>query len=140
MASPEKVKHYIACWFQLGKRLVLDKGKVISMGESVVKGDRYSSDFENYWQEIIAQEGANCYLEGTDITLNDLLSSTWDITPCARCSMPIPRLELGVQTISCPCFDMPRWPNFELPFPRVPVQSNLRLSSINNRLKSKDAI
>ena len=139
MASLEQVKHYIACWFQLGKKLVSDEGKTIDLEGSVVKGDRYSSKFENCWRDIMALEEANYHLEGTDTTIKDLLSSGWNITACARCSMPIPRLESGVQTINCPCFDMPQWPNFELPFPRIPVRNNSRLSSINDRLKSKDA-
>ena len=138
MASSEQVKHYLAYWFQLGKKLLSNEGKIINLEGLVVKGDRYSSEFENCWQEITALEGANYHLEGTDTTIKDLLTSAWNITPCARCSMPIPVLESGVQTTNCPCFDMPQWPNFELPFPRIPVQSNSRLSNINNRLKSRD--
>ncbi|VEP11282.1 conserved hypothetical protein [Hyella patelloides LEGE 07179] len=139
MASSEKVKLYLASWFQLGKKLVFDNGQEISLAHSIIKGDRFSDEFEACWQKVIAQGGTNCHLEGTETNLDALLSPAWDIFACARCNMPIPRLELGVQTVNCPCVDMPQWPNLELPLPRAPINSNSRLANINNRLMSKNA-
>lgn len=137
MASPEKVKLYLACWFQLGKKLIFDNGREISMANSVLKGDRYSTEFEACWQEVMTQEGKNCYLEGTTPTLDLLFSSAWDISACARCNMPVPQLEVGIQDSSCPCVDIPLWPNLELPLPHAPINSNSHLKTINDRLRSK---
>ena len=137
MASPEKVKQYLACWFQLGKKLLLDTGETIVLSEPAVRGDRYSAEFEACWQKIMAQEGKHYYLEGTESTIDLLLSPAWEIVSCARCSMPIPRIEIGMQALSCPCTDLPSWPNFELPMPRPPVNSNSRMDKIRNRLTMK---
>ena len=137
MASPEKVKTYLAYWFQLGKKLILNDDKEITISDSVVKGDRYSEEFEAYWQDILDREGKNYYLEGTEPSLHELLSSKWQIRSCARCSMPIPKLELGKQSLDCPCVDLPSWPNFELPLPRAPIDSNSRIKSITDRLSSR---
>ena len=138
MASPEKVKRYLAYWFQLGKKLVINDSQEITMSDSVVKGDRYSEEFEACWQDIIDREGKNYYLEGTEPSLQKLLSSQWQIRSCARCSMPIPKQELGSQTLDCPCVDLPSWPNFELPLPRAPIDSNSRIGNIASRLTSKN--
>lgn len=137
MASPEKVKTYLAYWFQLGKKLILNN-REIAMSDNVVKGDRYSAEFEACWQDIIDREGKNYYLEGTDQSLQELLSSQWQIRSCARCSMPIPKPELGKQNLDCPCVDLPSWPNFELPLPRAPIDSNSRINNIASRLTSKN--
>lgn len=139
MASPEKVKLYLASWFQLEKKLLLDTGQTITLSDPVVKGDRYSEEFEACWQEIMAHGGKNYYLEGTEQTIDELLSSKWEIVDCARCNMPIPQLELGNQSLSCPCVDLPSWPNFELPQPRPPVDSNSRMGRIKDRLNFKKA-
>lgn len=138
MASPEKVKIYLAYWFQLGKKLILNDNQEISLSDSVVKGDRYSQEFEACWQDIIDSEGKNYYLEGTEPSLHELLSSKWQIRSCARCSMPIPKQELGMPTLDCPCVDLPSWPNFELPLPRAPIDSNSRIRNIASRLTSEN--
>jgi hypothetical protein len=140
MASPEKVKLYLACWFQLGKKLIFDNGREILFANSVLKGDRYSDEFEACWQQILVKEGKNCYLDGTEKTLDVLFSPAWDIAACARCNMPVPTLELGVQDSSCPCIDLPSWPNLELPLPHAPVNSNARLNSISDRLRLKSTV
>jgi hypothetical protein len=141
MASPEKVKVYLACWFQLGKKLIFADGRKIALANSVINGDRYSSEFEACWQEIMDQEGKNCYLEGTEPTLDTLFSPAWDIFACARCNMPVPKLEFGgQQELNCPCFDLPLWPNLELPIPHAPINGNSRLQNINARLKSKNRV
>ena len=135
MASPAQVKQYLAYWFQLGKRLVVKQGQLKVLPQPVIQGDRYSSEFETYWQRIISGEWQDCYLEGTIQTIEQLLSQTWDVAACARCSMPVPMLTLGVRdSADCPCFDMPLWPDTELPPPRSPVDSHAQLSQIRDRL------
>jgi hypothetical protein len=136
MASSEKVKLYLACWFQLGKKLIFDNGREILFANPV-KGDRYSDEFEACWQQVMGKKGKNCYLSGTNTTIEALLSPGWNITACARCKMPVPTLELGIQDSSCPCVDLPSWPNLELPLPHAPVNSNSRLHRISDRLKLK---
>lgn len=138
MASSQEIKNYLASWFQLGKKLVFNDSQKISMSDSVVKGDRYSTEFEACWREILAREGKNYYLEGTEPSLHELFSSKWQIRSCARCNMPIPKQELGVQTLSCPCVDFASWPNFELPSPRAPINSNSRMNNIASRLRAKN--
>ena len=140
MASQEQVKTYLACWFQLGKKLISHDGKEISLAHSVVTGDRYSGEFEACWQKIMSQGGKNYHLEGTEPTIEDLLSSKWNIIACARCNMPTPQLELGVQCTMCPCVDVPLWPNLELPLPRPPINSNSYIAKIKNRLGSKSTV
>lgn len=138
MASPEQVKTYLAHWLQLGKKLIFKDTKEIAMSDSVVKGDRYSEEFEACWQDILNRGGKNYYLEGTESSISELLSSQWNIRSCARCSMPIPKQELGVQSLDCPCVDLPSWPNFELPLPRAPIDPNSKIRSITERLTSKN--
>lgn len=43
-------------------------------------------------------------------------------------------LSLGVQSGPCPCFDLPTWPNLDLPLPRLPVDSRSHLEQIRARL------
>lgn len=134
MASPDQVKQYLAYWFQLGKPLVINNGQETLLPEPVVQGDRYSSEFEACWQRIVDLNGENCYLDGTVQTINELLSSSWDILPCARCDMPVPMLCFGFKDTPCPCFDLPSWPNTALPRPRSPVDSRTQLNQIRDRL------
>ncbi|NJR38420.1 MAG: hypothetical protein HC781_05730 [Leptolyngbyaceae cyanobacterium CSU_1_4] len=142
MASTHQVKQYLAFWLQLGKGLVVKNSPEIQRPESVIQGDRYSPEFEACWQRVTQSGGKNCYLEGTDQTLEQLLSSEWDVAACARCEMPVPILTLGVRSPGCPCEDMPLWPNTELPMPRTPVDSQAQLHRIRDRLAhltSKDS-
>lgn len=140
MASPTQVKQYLAYWFQLGKRLVIDNGREVLLPQPVIQGDRYSAEFEACWQHVLQHNGRDCYLEGTSQTLDELLSSTWEITPCVRCQMPVPILSLGSQSSSsCPCFDLPGWPNMVLPQPRMPIDSQTQLNQIRNRLQNGHA-
>ncbi|MGF1541878.1 MAG: hypothetical protein ACFCU5_15760 [Pleurocapsa sp.] len=134
MASEQQVKTYLAYWFQLGKHLCWDNGKEQLLPQPVIQGNRYSQEFEACWQKIMANEGKNCYLEGTNQTIDHLLSSSWDIESCVRCGMPVPMVDLGVQSLQCPCNDLDNWPNQELPQPRSPVNSIARLQSIQSRL------
>lgn len=133
MASQENVKKYLAYWFQLGKKVVLGNGQEILLPKSIIEGDRYSKEFESCWQNILANQSTS-YLKGTEQTIEQLLSPMWDIDPCARCGMPVPEIELGIQPNSCPCDDLPNWPNTELPSPRAPINSTARLNRIRERL------
>ncbi|GAB4374993.1 MAG: hypothetical protein Kow00121_20140 [Elainellaceae cyanobacterium] len=134
MASLDQVRQYLAYWFQLGKRLVINNGQEKVLPQPVIQGNRYSPEFEACWQQVMQVEGRNCYLEGTLETINQLLSSEWDIESCARCDMPVPMLSLGMRDPTCPCSDLPYWPNTELPPPRSPVDSYGQLNAIRARL------
>jgi hypothetical protein len=133
MASQEKVKKYLAYWFQLGKRVMLNGGQEAILPSPVIQGNRYSQEFEACWQRIIESK-SDSYLEGTIQTIQQLLSPSWDIVDCARCNMPVPAIEIGIQPVECPCYDLPNWPNNELPAPRSPVNSTNHLNSIKDRL------
>ncbi|MEP0913604.1 hypothetical protein NDI45_22065 [Leptolyngbya sp. GB1-A1] len=139
MASLEQVKQYLAYWFQLGKPLIVNgktsDGRSKVLPQAVIQGDRYSPEFEACWQHITSGAWKSSYLEGTIQTIEELLSSQWDISSCARCAMPVPMLGLGVQTSGeCPCSDLPDWPNTELPQPRDPINSRRQLTNIRDRL------
>jgi hypothetical protein len=133
MASPDQVKQYLAYWFQLGKRLVLAHGQTV-LPQPIIEGNRYSDEFEACWQQVMAVNGRNAYLEGTIQTVQELLSDSWDVMDCARCGMPVPMISFGVQTGPCPCFDLPNWPNQDLPQPRMPIDSRKQLDQIRQRL------
>ncbi|HEY9659576.1 MAG TPA: hypothetical protein V6C65_14045, partial [Allocoleopsis sp.] len=85
MASSDQVRRYLAYWFQLGKPVVIKNGETQILPQPVIQGDRYSPEFEACWQRIAAQDGRNCYLEGTAQTIEELLTPMWEIDPCARC-------------------------------------------------------
>lgn len=135
MASQSQIKTYLAYWFQLGKKVLSTQQGQELFPQSVIKGDRYSQEFENCWQQIISSQGQNYYLEGTNQTIKQLLSPSWNIISCSRCNLPIPIVESGIQSIECPCNDLPGWPNFELPSPRTPVNTSARLSKLRDRLQ-----
>ena len=138
MASSEQVKQYLACWFQLGKKLVIDNGREVICPETVVINNRYSPEFEECWKKLLAIEGKNCYLEGVEPTIDLLLSPSWEINSCVKCQMPIPQIVLGLQSPpGCPCVDIPLWPNIDLPIPRIPVNNQSHLNRIKDRLKNK---
>jgi hypothetical protein len=133
MASEQQVKKYLAYWFQLGKQILLRNGQEKLLPKIIIQGHRYSEEFESCWQSIL-QSAGECYLEGTAQSVKDLLSPRWEISPCARCDMPIPIIQLGIQSDLCPCNDLANWPNQELPKPRSPVDSSVHLSNIQFRL------
>jgi hypothetical protein len=135
MAAPDQVRQYLAYWFQLGKPLVVNNGEKAILPQPVVQGDRYSAEFEACWQYVTQNGCKECYLEGTVQTIRDLLSPRWDISPCARCDMPVPMMNLGLQPAECPCADLPSWPNTELPKPRSPVSNHTQLNLIRDRLR-----
>lgn len=137
MASEEQVKFYLAYWFQLGKRVVLSSEGVAVIPQPVFTFNKYSATFENYWKQLIAPENRDSYLEGTMETIDELLSSQWDISPCARCNMPVAIMDLGIGLGDCPCHDLMGWPNQELPTPRSAIDPRKHIKEIQERI-SKD--
>ena len=138
MASQQEVKQYLAYWFQLGKKVAIGNGKASLLLKEVIKGDRYSDEFEECWQKIISPAAGNCYLEGTQETIAELLSPAWAVNPCARCTMPVPVSNVGMPPELCPCSDLSNWPNTELPPPRSPVNTQDQLRGIRDRLLGSD--
>jgi hypothetical protein len=134
MATEQEVKQYLAYWFQLGKKVVMGNGAANLLPQPVLKGDRYSEEFENCWQQILSQTSGDCYLEGTDETIAELLTPVWEMLPCGRCEMPRPLKSLGMPVLSCPCNNSSNWPNTELPAPRSPVSTQEQLIAIRDRL------
>jgi hypothetical protein len=134
MASPDEVKQYLAYWFQLGKPVKIRHAQDDTLlPRPVLQGDRYSPEFEACWQ-YVSNHAKDCHLDGTDQTIAQLLSSAWDIHPCARCQMPVPLLDVGAITPACPCADLDFWPDSERPQPRGPVSSHNQLIQIRDRL------
>lgn len=138
MASKDQVKQYIAYWLQLGKKVVIRNGDRSLLPEKIIVGDRYSEEFEACWQQILSPDSGDCYIEGTDETIAELLNSQWEIISCSRCVMPIPLRTQGMPPNCCPCFDLSTWPNPELPHPRSPVCNQAHLSSIRHRILRTD--
>ena len=136
MASHDQIRKYIAYWFQLGKKVLTINGQEALVPQVVLSGDRYTKEFEDIWLQILSSESGDCYLEGTNQTIEELLSPEWDIGLCARCPMPIAFRVKGMPSECCPCFDLPNWPDTEKPLPRSPVSSQLYLLSICERLLS----
>jgi hypothetical protein len=137
MAASNQVKQYLAFWFQLGKKVVLPHTGEALLPVPLFRNSGYSPEFESCWQRLQASDAIDAYLEGTEQTITQLLTSGWDIYPCARCAMPVPMINLGISTPSCPCSDLPSWPNQELPTPRQPVNTHAQLSAIRDRLLQK---
>jgi hypothetical protein len=137
MASPEKVKRYLAYWFQLGKKVIVNNGKEAVLPQTVFNGSSYSQEFEDCWQKVKNPENGDCYLENTLQTIQQLLSSQWDIQSCSRCEMPVPMIEIGIQPNLCTCSDLDNWHNNELPSPRDAINSNNKLDKIRQILGRK---
>ncbi|WP_041238036.1 hypothetical protein [Gloeothece citriformis] len=135
MATEDQVKLYLAYWFQLGKKVLLNNGREKLLPNPIFEENRYSAEFENCWQRLIDPKSGDCYLEGTDQTIQQLLSPAWEIVDCARCQMPIPINQIGQTVLGCPCADLPLWPNTELPAPRFGVDSRKHLSNLSERLQ-----
>ena len=136
MASHDQVRKYIAYWFQLGKKVLTRNGQEALTPQVVLSGDRYTQEFEACWDKVLSSESGDCYLEGTNQTIEKLLSPEWDISPCPRCLMPIPFSVKGMSPEYCPCFDLPHWPDTEMPSPRSPISSKLYLLNICERLSN----
>lgn len=136
MATPTEVRQYLAHWFQLGKRIFLRNGQEALLPDPVIQGDRYSDAFEECWRRITAPEAGDCYLEGTQQTIQQLLAAEWELLPCARCTLPVPVYSHGVNSAPCPCNDLRGWPNLDLPLPRPPISSRECLQNICQRLET----
>lgn len=134
MASEAQVKRYLAYWFQLGKKVVINNGRETLLPQPVNLGANYSPQFEQCWEQVTSKESGDCYLEGTQEAIAELLTPAWDISACSRCAMPIPTKDVGMPPLLCPCNDLPTWPNTELPLPRDPVNSQSRLNQLQQRL------
>jgi hypothetical protein len=134
MASEKDVRKYLAYWFQLGKQVVVPRTGEKLLPNPVFRGFRYSPEFEECWQKIISSNRRDCYVEGTDETIGELLTSKWELILCGRCAMPIPARTKGMPPEQCPCSDLPNWPNTEVPAPRSPVDTQSHLNSIRRRL------
>lgn len=138
MATKEEVRQYLAYWFQLGKKVRLHNGRNECLPQPVIEGDRYSKAFEECWQNIMASDTGKAYLEGSNQSISEILSSSWSVEPCARCEMPIPVKNLGNPSLGCPCDDLQSlWPNIELPKPRSPINNQERLSAIRDRINQR---
>ncbi|NJL64891.1 MAG: hypothetical protein HC903_27665 [Methylacidiphilales bacterium] len=133
MATTTDVKKYLAYWFQLGKKVVANNGMKTILPQQILISDRYSQEFEECWQNIAADAG-NYHLEGTHQTIGELLQAEWEVSPCARCEMPVPMRNMGMPPLVCPCHDLIGWPNTEIPAPRGPINSQNQLIRIRDRL------
>ncbi|UZQ53834.1 hypothetical protein OOK60_15260 [Trichothermofontia sichuanensis B231] len=136
MATPTEVRQYLAHWFQLGKRIFLRNGQEALLPDPVIQGDHYSDAFEECWRRITAPEAGDCYLEGTQQTIQQLLAAEWELLPCARCTLPVPIYSRGVNSVPCPCNDLRGWPNLDLPLPRLPISTRECLQNICQRLEA----
>ncbi|MBD2346572.1 hypothetical protein [Anabaena subtropica] len=139
MATKEEVKRYLTHWFQLGKKVVIGNEGTHLLPQPIFQGDRYSQEFEDCWQKILLSSSGDCYLEGTEETIAELLTPAWEMISCGRCSMPVPMRNLGMPPLSCPCSNLGGWPNTELPTPRSPISNQEQLMAIRNRLVEKVA-
>ncbi|MEO0540817.1 MAG: hypothetical protein AAFZ80_08110 [Cyanobacteria bacterium P01_A01_bin.105] len=137
MATEQDVKHYLACWLQLGKRVFLPNRQEPCRLDTVLHGDRFSEAFEHCWSIIQAAQGRNCHLEGTDVTFDQMFSGAWEIDQCARCGMTVPIPNVLYNGMLCPCSDLEGWPNDELPRPRLPQGDNPHLKRIADRLLAR---
>lgn len=137
MASEQQVKQYLAHWFQLGRRVFGPQDTVLCPS-LVIAGDRYSAAFEACWQTIAQQGGQDFYLEGTIQTIAELLTPAWEVERCSRCPMLVPMRVGGMPTGWCPCSEIPSWPNFDVPQPRLPGNHRRHLSHIHARVQQPE--
>jgi len=133
MATVSEIKEYLACWFQLGKGVLFPKTQQTCRPEPVFNLGGYSTAFESLWQRIQTSP-EDCYLQGTNQTVRDLLSGEWEIIVCARCTLPIPTSVTHIPCSLCPCNDLDLWPNLELPLPRPPVNEVRHLQRLKEHL------
>jgi hypothetical protein len=134
MASSTEVKKYLAYWFQLGKKMIIPSRNISLSPSKIISANRYSVEFEDCWTLVADEKTGDCYLEGTIQSIQELLSPKWEISSCARCEMPVPIIQLGVQNGDCVCSDVEGWPNNDLPKPRTPVNNKGKLIEIQKSL------
>jgi hypothetical protein len=137
MASLAEVKEYLAHWFQLGKKVYINNGDTELLPQHIFHNMDYSAEFERCWELVLSDRSGDCYLEGTSQTIAELLTPSWDLVDCARCSMPIPLPVAGIPAESCACVDLPNWPNDEIPSPISSVAVRSRLVDMQNRLNQQ---
>ncbi len=137
MASPHEVQTYLAYWFQLGKPVHINNGKITQRPVPVLEGGRLSRAFQECWQKIMAVGGRDCYLDGAKETIEQLLSPEWEIIECARCD--IPTVVSAVMPVArlCDCGDIDTWPNNELPAPHMPINNSNHFSKLKTRLDER---
>jgi hypothetical protein len=137
MASEHDVRQYLICWWQLGKSLVhhTPAGDNFIRPDPLLLLDPASPSLAVLWDHI-QQAPQDYYLAGTSETLADLLSSRWELVPCAGCQLPIPIRRLGIHTDPCPCHDLQNWPSRDTLPPRTypPEHLQLRLHTLHNHL------
>lgn len=138
MASVDQVRTYLAYWFQLGKPVIFHRQQIECLPDPIFQNNQFSIAFEQCWQRI-EKDTADCHLRGTDQTVADLLAADWDIIGCARCEMPIPMPINAVSDGPCPCYDLPSWPNDEIPQPRMAVDTHHHLGCLRDRLYNTGA-
>ncbi|MBR8831791.1 MAG: hypothetical protein Cpurp_11375 [Chlorogloea purpurea SAG 13.99] len=138
MTQEAQVKKYLAYWFLLGKPIIINNGKETLLPKPIFVGQQYSPQFEACWQKITDKNNGDCYLEGTQQTIQELLSPLWDLDPCARCSMPVPQKIGGAPVLNCTCQDLENWPNSELPPPNLPSDNGVKLARIRQTLMAKN--
>jgi hypothetical protein len=136
MALETDVKKYVACWMQLGTKVWFHNEQPAQVTQVIQRG-RYTPEFEAFWRNVREQSTGDAYLNGTETTLQELMSHKWEIVQCARCTMPIAMQIAGVQSLGCPCQELVNWPNTELPCPRPPVDDLAQLKGIQSRLAQK---
>lgn len=134
MASLAQVKQFIACWLQLGKRVLHTNGTLQFNPSSILNSQGYTPEFESWWK-MFSQDAKHWYLEGGDRTLEPLLSHQWEIVDCSRCAMPVPMKTAGVNESACPCADLELWPNLDLPQPHTPEHTDSKLNRLRQKLR-----
>jgi hypothetical protein len=134
MAVEADVKKYIACWMQLGKKVWIKSGQSFCLTQQVLAQERYSPEFEDCWSKIMDSDSGDCYLDGTAISIREMLGSEWEILDCPRCDMPVSMAIAKQPALNCPCHDLPNWPNTELPLPHSPIDTQERLYILQKRL------
>ena len=134
MASPAKVRAYLASWFQLNRSVVIPSTAERLCPKPVIAHGGYSLAFEDCWRTLENLQWKDCYLEGTQQTLPELLSDHWDVISCARCTLLIPMPLSLNKGLECPCQDLHSWPNNQIPLPHLPVDDQRVLGSICNRV------
>jgi hypothetical protein len=136
MASSEQVKRYIASWLQLGRTIAIDNssGTVTLSANKVVEGDKYTREFESIWQQVSGLNSQNSYLEGTSEPIAQLLTPRWEIVPCSVCNMLVTAPQVGIKIATCPCHDLPSWPDNSVPVPTGAINSQVTLQEIRDRL------
>jgi hypothetical protein len=134
VATPAEVQHLLACWFQLGKPVLIGRTGEQICPQPVLQEGWYSRAFEESWQLFVDAGLDQCWLANTDLTLAKMCQEGWEIVPCARCGMP-EALPVGqISPLSCACSDMANWPTDQLPPPHSPLDVERSQDCLRNRL------